>query len=348
MKKGFTLIELLVVVLIIGILSSVALPQYEKAVEKSRWSEAMTNTKKLGEALEVFKLASGGALPTAISDLDVNVGTQVAGSPLSALAGKFRYTVGGSGDIVGNWEGRANTEKNYMNIVYSTNDHYLYCKLKSETTNSTAWSICKSWSNGCANRVTRQVLTVGNLFVAVFNGGFAGKERTAPVWTGAVFVREQLFLGGFLDGGRFGGVELLVRVFGQEFIHGVQLGLEVFARVGLVARGHLARRTGHHDLATFVAAFGAQVNEPVGRFDNVQIVLNDKHGIAFVRQAVQHMQQFINVCKVKPGGGLVQNIQRFARAFAGQFIRQFNALCFPARKRGGGLTELNVAQPYVV
>lgn len=153
MKKGFTLIELLVVVLIIGILSSVALPQYEKAVEKSRWSEAMTNTKKLGEALEVFKLASGGALPTAISDLDVNVGTQVAGSPLSALAGKFRYTVGGSGDIVGNWEGRANTEKNYMNIVYSTNDHYLYCKLKSETTNSTAWSICKSWSNGCANRV---------------------------------------------------------------------------------------------------------------------------------------------------------------------------------------------------
>ncbi|MGN0024416.1 MAG: type IV pilin protein [Candidatus Avelusimicrobium sp.] len=54
--KGFTLIELLVVVLIIGILASVALPQYQKAVLKSRTAEAWVNLKNLNMAGNAYCL----------------------------------------------------------------------------------------------------------------------------------------------------------------------------------------------------------------------------------------------------------------------------------------------------
>ena len=70
MNKGFTLIELLVVVLIIGILSAVALPQYNKAVDRSRASELYVIGNDIKRAMQLYYLANG-AYPSSLLDLEL-------------------------------------------------------------------------------------------------------------------------------------------------------------------------------------------------------------------------------------------------------------------------------------
>ena len=79
-NKGFTLIELLVVVLIIGILAAMAMPQYFKAMERSRMTEAVTLLANIAQAQQ-RKYMQINAYAKNYSGLDV--------APKGATAGNY-------------------------------------------------------------------------------------------------------------------------------------------------------------------------------------------------------------------------------------------------------------------
>jgi len=74
MKKGFTLVEMLVVVFIVGVLATVALPQYRLSVERARTTEAMSNGSILIDSMNRALMLQPNVAPTGKTMLDVKLG----------------------------------------------------------------------------------------------------------------------------------------------------------------------------------------------------------------------------------------------------------------------------------
>ncbi len=77
-------------------------------------------------------------------------------------------------------------------------------------------------------------------------------------------------------------------------------------------------------------------------------MLNDDDRVPRIYQALQHMQEPLNIGKVQPGCGLIQDIHCAARCGPREFPRQLDTLCLTTRERCGWLTQADIAKTDIV
>lgn len=142
-KQGFTLIELLVVVLIIGILSAVALPQYTRAVEKSKLAEVHELLQTMSMAEHRYHVANG-IYAESFADLDVEF-------------------IGASGEVE---NGDLLTTENFMYSLDDVNSDRTFVKAMRMKSNNQIYGIYRNIETGATvcedfdtnDRITCQVL----------------------------------------------------------------------------------------------------------------------------------------------------------------------------------------------
>ena len=142
-SKGFTLIELLVVVLIIGILSAVALPQYQKSVEKARASEANINLKALEDAMKVYVLERGEPAQD-LDDLSISLpGEKISERKLKTKFFTYYISLGSNGrgyEIIAYRNAGNNDAANYY--LYYSYQGQKNCVAKTEAAKAICSAFC--------------------------------------------------------------------------------------------------------------------------------------------------------------------------------------------------------------
>ena len=101
MNKGFTLVELMVVIVIVGILSAIALPNFLKQTDKAKATEAKQNIASTLKQAQAQYVEDGTAPKTAAADMNELYGTPLNGATTFNYAAAWSspiYTITATGN----------------------------------------------------------------------------------------------------------------------------------------------------------------------------------------------------------------------------------------------------------
>lgn len=95
---------------------------------------------------------------------------------------------------------------------------------------------------------------------------------------------------------------------------GLQHVAEKLARIAGLARCDEFGRAGGDKLAAALTRVGTKIDDPVGRLDDIQIVLDDDDAMTGIHDALEHLEQHANIVEVQTRRRLVEEKERAVRS----------------------------------
>ena len=120
-------------------------------------------------------------------------------------------------------------------------------------------------------------------------------------------------------------------------------GSEAFFTLGYLFGGACGK-----NLSAVTPTLRTDVDDVVGKLDDIEVVLDDDDGIAAIDEFLQHIHQDADVLEMQTRGGLVEDIERLSRIALGEFGGEFYTLALTAREGGGGLSEFDIAKSHIL
>ena len=121
---------------------------------------------------------------------------------------------------------------------------------------------------------------------------------------------------------------------------------EIAARLGLLALCNLFRRTRRNHATTMNARIRAQVDNPVGTLDHVQVMFDNHDTVAETAQTIQTIHELADVFKVQARRRFVKQVKRLSRTRTAQLRSNFNALRLSPAERCRRLAQSEVAEAH--
>ena len=111
-----------------------------------------------------------------------------------------------------------------------------------------------------------------------------------------------------------------------------QIFLQILTGITFRTLYYLFRCSLCYDRTTVGTALRSDINNIIRRHDHIQIMLDHNDRITAFCQALQNIDQLMNICKMQTGRRFIQNIYRSAGTSFAQLRCQLNSLCLTTGK----------------